>query len=82
MSSVQEAEPGVGIEGREGEGALEDRTQRQGERPGGEAAGGDGWPQGQAGPRVMLGSKPQRCGGSCTPLSPHRLWAKVEEAFC
>ena len=29
MSSVQEAEPGVGIEGREGEGALEDRTQRK-----------------------------------------------------
>ena len=29
MSSFQEAEPGVGIEGREGEGVLEDRTQRE-----------------------------------------------------
>ena len=39
-------------------------------------------PQGQAGPRVMLWSKPQCCPGCCTPLSPHQLWAKVEEAFC
>lgn len=38
--------------------------------------------RGQAGPRVMLWSKPQHCPGCCTPLSPHQLWAKVEEAFC